>query len=124
MKKVAIREIVIKNADELSRTIKDALIQCEDTQIFISNTLFERFLKQNRSRIIWEESVVGSFHYCDKLEKAYIFTINDNNETKTVQMHFVKNCLHYTQLTFYASKGIVYRNYLKGMKIVLIISSD
>lgn len=120
MKNVVLKEITITNVDELLATIKKALIQCEDTQIFISNVLFERFIKQNRSSIIWEES----FHYCDRLEKAYIFSINDNDETKTLQMHFVENSLDYTQLTFYARKGIIYRNYLRGIKVVLIINSD
>ena len=118
------KEISISNIYELSTIIKDTLIQCMDTQIFISNTLFKRLFVENKNSIIWEEAVLNGVQYCDKVEKAFICVINDNNTTKAMQMNFVSNCLEYMHLTYFASKGILYRHYLKGMKIILIINTD
>ena len=96
----------------------------KDTQIFICDELYHRLLKTKANHIIWGESVVDSFHYCDTVEKAFLFYITDNNETHTFQMHFAGNCMGYMQLTNFATKGILYRHYLNGMKRILIITAD
>lgn len=124
MKNVIIKEKNISNIVELFVVVRKALNECKDTQIFISEKLFKRLLKENKASIIWEEDVQNSLHYSDKVERAYILRITENYETKVTQMHFVENCSNYRQLTFLAFKGIVYRHYLKGMKTILIITSD
>lgn len=124
MEKKKIKEITISNIYELLAEIKNGLTICEDTQIFISNQLLKRLLQENKNSIIWEEEVLNSFHYCDKEEKAFIIKIKINNEENTFQIHFVENCLEYVQLSYFASKGILYRHYLKGIKTILIINTD
>ena len=124
MKNVIIKEKNISNIVELFVVVKKALNECKDTQIFISEKLLKRLLKENKASIIWEEDVQNSLHYSDKVERAYILRITENYETKVTQMHFAENCSNYRQLTFFAFKGIVYRHYLKGMKTILIITSD
>ena len=124
MKNVRLKEIIVANIDELSEVIRETLIQCKDTQIFISNLLIKRLLKENKSSIVWEEEVIDNFHYSDRVEKAFIFEIKNNSGSKTSQMHFVANCSDYMQLTFFATKGIVYKHYIRAMNIVLIINTD
>ena len=124
MKNVKIIEISVTNFNEFLEVIKNALIKCKDTQFFISDALFKRLLQENKSSIIWREAVLNSFQYSDKVEKAFIFYVMDYDQMKTVQMHFVSNCLEYVHLTYFASKGILYQNYLKGMKNILIINTD
>ena len=124
MKNVNVIEISVMNFNEFLEVIKKALIKCKDTQFFISYELFKRLVQENKSRIIWRENVLNSFQYSDKVETAFIFCLMDHAQMKTVQMHFVSNCLDYVQLTFFASKGIVYQHYLKGMKNILIINTD
>lgn len=122
MERVKIKEITILNFYEFYTIIKETIIQCIDVQIFISNTLFKRLLQEDESRIIWKEDVYNSFHYCDKEEKAFILNVKENNENKTIQMHFVSSCSDYMHLTYFASKGILYQHYLRGMKMILIIN--
>ena len=124
MKNVKLKEITISNARELSNSIEKALLQCKDMQIFVADALFKRFVEENKRNIIWREWVVDSFHYSDNVEEAFIFFMKNNKEMKTFQMHVVKNCVGYRQLTFFASKGILYKHYGKGMKTILIINSD
>lgn len=124
MKNVRLEEISISNVDELSTIILKVLKQCKDTQIFISEELFKRLLKTNRHNLVWGESVFDSFHYCDEVEKSFLLYINDNGERRTLQMHFAENCTGYMHLTYYATKGILYRHYLKGMDRILIINAD
>ena len=73
MKNVILEDISISNVDELSTVIQKVLNQCKDTQIFISDELFKRLLKANKGDLIWGEAVLDSFHYCDKVEKAFLF---------------------------------------------------
>ena len=122
MKNVAIKETSISNFYELSKDVKKALSQCKDIQIFISYKLFARILQEENNNIIWEEFVFNSFHYCDKVEQAFIFSIN--NKKETIQTNFVSNCLDYVQLTYFASKGFLYHHYLNGMKQILIFDTD
>ena len=122
MENIAIREISISNLYELSKDVKKALIQCKDIQIFISNKLFARIMQEEKNNIIWEEFVFDSFHYCDKVEQAFLFSINNNKET--IQTNFASNCLDYVQLTFFATKGFLYHHYLTGMKQILIFNTD
>lgn len=124
MKNVKIIETSVTSFNEFLEVIKNALINCKDTQFFISDALFKRLLQENKRRIIWREDVLNSFHYGDKVEKAFIFCVMEHNQMKTVQMHFVSNCLDYVHLTFFASKGFLYHHYLKGLKNILIINTD
>ena len=124
MENVKVKEISVSNLNELVEVIKKALNKCKDTQYFISNTLFKRLLLENKSNIIWKESVLNSFQYCDNEEKAFLFYVKENNQIKTVQMHFISDCINYMHLTFFASKGFLYQSYLKGIKIILIINTD
>lgn len=71
MKNVQLEEITIKDTNELSTVIENVLNQCKDTQIFISDKLFNRLLKTPKSQIIWGEAVLDSIHYNDKIEKAF-----------------------------------------------------
>lgn len=121
MKNVILEEISISDITELSSIIENVLNQCKDTQIFISDTLFKRLLTANKNSLIWNDAVIDSFHYADEIEKAFLLT---NNGKKTLQMHFTKNCTNYMQLTYFATKGILYRHYLKGIKRILIINTD
>lgn len=124
MENVEIKEVPVSNLNELFEVIKEALLKCKDTQYFISDALFKRLLQENKSSIIWKESVLNSFHYCDKEEKAFLLYVMENDQMKIFQIHFVSNFLEYVHLTFFASKGILYQNYLRGMKIILIINTD
>ena len=124
MKNIKTKEISVSNLNEFLEVIKKELIKCKDTQFFISNALYTRFLIENKKCIIWSESVSNSFQYCDNVEKAFILQIKNNNETKTVQMHFVSYCIDYMNLTFFFSKGILYHQYLSGMKNIIIITTD
>lgn len=124
MKNVILEDISISNVDELSTVIQKVLNQCKDTQIFISDELFKRLLKANKGDLIWGEAVLDSFHYCDKVEKAFLFNFINNGERRTLQMHFAENCSGFMHLTYFATKGILYRHYLKGMKRILVIYAD
>ena len=124
MENIKIKETSLSNINELLEVIEKALIKCKDTQIFISKALYTRLIKENKSCIIWSESVLNSFQYCDNVEKAYILRIKNNNKMKTVQMHFVSYCTDYMHLTFFFSKGILYHHYLYGMKTIIIITTD
>ena len=122
MKEVKAKEVIVSNLNELLSVIIQTLIQCRDTKFLISNLLLNRLLQQSKNSILWEEHVLDSFYYPDGIEKAFLFYVDDN-KPKTFQMHFVKNYLGYMHLTFFASKGIIYRDCLKPKKI-LIINSD
>ncbi len=124
MKNVQLEEITIKDTNELSTVIENVLNQCKDTQIFISDKLFNRLLKTPKSQIIWGEAVLDSIHYNDKIEKAFLLYIGDDNQRQTLQMHFAKNCTGFMHLTYFATKSIMYRHYLKGMKRILVINTD
>ena len=124
MKSVILEEITIADIEELSPVIENVLKQCKDTQIFIADVLFKRLMEAYKGRLIWGEAVLDSYHYCDEVEKSFLFYTNYNNEKKTIQMHFAENCTNYKQLTYYATKGILYRHYLKGIKRILIINAD
>lgn len=124
MKNVILEEISITNIEELSIVIENSLKQCIDTQIFITGVLFKQLMKVHKERLIWGEAVLESFHYSDKVEKAFLFYIEQNNERQMLQMHFAGNCANYMHLTYFATKGLLYRHYLKGMKKILIINTD
>ena len=124
METVITKEINISNLDELFTVVTEALNKCNNTQIFISNLLISRLLKENKDNIVWEEAIVDGFYYCDTIEKAFIFSIKNNNEKKPFQMNFVEYCSDYYHLTFFASKGILYHPNLIGMETILIINSD
>ena len=124
MRCVKLNEVYISNVMEFLEFVKGTLDGCKDTQVFISEKLFARLLEENKSNVIWEEDVLGSFHYCDKVEHAFIFCFKVCNEDETYQMHFVRNSTDYLQLTNFLCKDVVYRHYLCGMKVVLVFSSD
>ena len=124
MENVKIKETPVSTFDELFEVIKEAVIKCKDTQFFISDALFKRLLQENKGSIIWEEAVLNSFQYCDNVEKAVLFCVMNNNKIRTVQINYVSDCLGYVHLTYFASKGVLYHHYLKGMKIILIINTD
>ena len=124
MKNVKLETISVSNIHELFSTIEKTLQQDKDTQIFICDVLYNRVLKAKKKHLIWGEAVVDSFHYSDTVEKAFLLNICENNKDHTFQMHFVGNCIGYMQLTFFATKGILYRHYLKGMKRIVIINAD
>lgn len=124
MKNVQIKELSVLKTNELLTIVEQSLFLCQDTQIYITDKLFTRFMEYNKGNIIWEEWVLDSFHYSSKEERAVILCLIHNDETKTLQMHFVKNSTGYMQLSFFARKGIVYQHYLKGMETILIINSD
>ena len=123
MKNVNLEIIVISNVDELFSLIERKLAHHKDIQIFIEDSLFYRLIQTHKSHIIWGESVYNGFHYCDTVEKAFLMNIHDNSKYYTLQMHFAGNCIGYMQLTYFATKGILYRHYLKGMKQILIINA-
>ena len=75
MKNVKIIETSVTSFNEFLEVIKNALINCKDTQFFISDALFKRLLQENKRRIIWREDVLNSFHYGDKVEKAFNRTV-------------------------------------------------
>ena len=124
MRYVETKELSATSMNELLMAIQKELEQCMDTQVFISALLFNRLLKKSRNSIVWEETVRDSFHYCDGIEKAFIFYMKSKAEIKTFQLHLVENNLDYLQLTFYATKGILYWHNLREMKVVLIIDTD
>lgn len=117
MKNIRLEEITIPEVNELTNVIENILFQCKNVQIFISERLYNQLLNSNKDEIIWGDAVFDSFHYCDNVEKAFMYYLDeDENEKKRIlQMHFVKNCSGYVQLTFFATKGTLYRHYLKGM---------
>lgn len=123
MRYVKLNEVSVSNVVEFLEVVKGTLAGCKDTQVFISEKLFVRLLEKNKSSVIWEEDVLGSFHYCDNVEHAFIFHFRNCNEGETYQMHFVKNSTDYLQLTNFLCKDIVYRHYLCDMKVVLVFSS-
>ena len=124
MVNIATKKVSASNIDEFVSIIKETLAECRDTQIFVSNLLFKRLLEENKSSVIWREEVLDSFHYNDKVEKASIFYIKNEKNSKTFQMHFVSNCLEYMHLSYFATKGVIYRHYVEGMKTILIITTD
>ena len=124
MKFEKIKEKIVTNIYELFTVITETIVECKSTQIFISNVLMKRLLIQDKDKIIWEEFVVDSFCYCDKIEKAIIFKFKNNYEKIIFQMNFVEDNLNYIRLTFFGSKSIYYHHYLTEMKIILIINSD
>ena len=124
MNNVLLEKISVKDFCELITIIKNVLKQCKDTQILISNDLFNRLLKANKNSIIWGEDVLDSIHYNDKVEKAFLFYVGNDSQKQMLQMHFVRNCSDYMQLTYFAIKGTIYRHYLNGMKRILIVNSD
>ena len=121
---VVLKEAAISSVNELAVVIKKNLMRCKSTQIYVSSKLMRKLLEQNRSKIVWEESIAYSAQYTEKIEKAVIFYINEKNKTETFQMHYVKDNIEYTKVCFFAGKGILYRNYDLGMKEILIICSD
>ena len=118
------QEISILNVKNLYKVIEKNLELCEDTQVFISITLYNKLLKQKYSELIWGEEVLDGTHYCDKEEKAFLMRFLDGEAIKTVQMNFVCNSLSYVQLTYFSTSDIKYRHYLNGMEKILIINSD
>ena len=124
MKNVLLEKISVKDIYELPTVFQNVLNQCKDTQIFISNELYNRLLKVDKNSIIWGEAVLDSFHYNDNVEKAFLLYIGDDSSKQTLQMHFTGNCSDYKQLSYFATKGIIYRHYLNGMDRILIVNSD
>ena len=130
MKNEIIREISINNLVELSNVIEKCIFCCKDVQIYVSAHMFKRLLEENRSSIIWQENVCEGCSCNSNNEKAFIFHIQNNNESKVAQMHFdtendeISGYLDYIHLTYYASNGNVYRHYSNGFKIRLIINSE
>ena len=84
----------------------------------------KQLLEKNKKSILWEENVLNSVQYNENIEKSIIFCIKEKNKTISFQMHYVKDNLEYIRVCFFASKGILYRNYDLGMKEILIICSD
>ena len=124
MEGIKTKEINISNINDLLNLLKKTLDECKDTQFFISNKFYNRIIQNNTHNLIWEESVIDSFIYSDTIEKAFIFSMNSEPENIQFQLHFVKNCVDYMHLTFFASKGFLYQQYLSGLKQILIITTD
>ena len=124
MRYVETKELSATSMNELLMAIQKELEQCMDTQFFISNLLFNRLVKKSKKTIIWQEKVRDSFHYCNGIEQAFIFYMKDKEETRTFQIHLVENSSDYIQLTFFATKGILYWHNLREMKVILIIDTD
>ena len=81
-------------------------------------------LEADNNSIIWREAVLDSFHYNDNVEKAFLLYIGNDSSYQTFQMNFTGNCSDYKQLSYFATKGIIYRHYLNGMNRILIVNSD
>ena len=109
---------------ELLETIIGKVMQCTDTQIYISKKLIERVIKENEKNIIWKEDVVNSFQYADNVEKSILFYIEMKNKSEVFQIHFSEDNIDFVHLSYLAGKGIMYRNYQVGMKKIIIINSD
>ena len=124
MKNVRIIEISVTDLNELCKAIKERFLNYKDMQVFISDVLFERLFQKNKSHIIWRELVLNSFVYCYGAEEAFIIRAMENNQTETVQVHFANICKGYKLLTYFASKGIVYRCYSCKMNTIVIINTN
>lgn len=124
MKSIQLEETTILGMNELLTVIENRLNECKDIQIFIAKKLFQKLLKENEDKLIWKEAVIDSFHYCNSVEKAFLVNIIKDATTQVIQLHFAENCSDFVQLTYFATKGILYRHYLKGMEKILIINAD
>lgn len=124
MNKVKFDVITISTINELLSKVKDYIERCYNTQFFISYELIKKLLNENSDIIIWKEEVTGSIFYNDYVEKAYLLYGYEQNEKKLFQIHFIKANLSYILITFFATKGIVYRNYFSSMDEIIIINTD
>lgn len=126
MSEVNIKQIVISLYDitSIPSIIIRELAENENTQFFISNALYNEFLKNSERFCIWIESVYGGFQYSDGLEKAFMFKDNLSTNNFVMQINFVSFCTNYKQITFFATKGIRYTHYSKGMDNIVIINTD
>lgn len=124
MEKVQLQTLNITSDNNIFELIKNLLSICSDSQIFISDTLLSRVLQVHKNEIIWEENVIDSFQYNNCVEKAYLFSFSRRNHAATYQIHLVKNCSDFTQIAFFATENLVYRHYLKGLKKIIILTSD
>ena len=124
MEKVQLQTLNITSDNNIFELIKNLLLLCMDSQIFISDNLLSRILQVHKNEMIWEENVIDSFQYSNCVEKAYLFSIAEKNNVSTYQIHFVKNCSDFTQIAFFATENLVYRHYLKGLKKIIILTSD
>ena len=124
MKNLKVKEASVSNINELFTVVSKTLIHSKDTQIFVSSKLFKRLLYLNKYSIIWEEAVLDSFYYQDKMEKALIINLKSKEENGIFQIHFVEYCLNYIYITYFASKNMLYQSRLKKMNTLLIINSD
>lgn len=124
MEKVQLQTVNIPSVNNIFELIKNLLLLCIDSQIFISDNLLSRILRVHKKEIIWEENVIDSFQYSNNVEKAYLFSFSRRNHAATYQIHLVKNCSDFTQIAFFATENLVYRHYLKGLKKIIILTSD
>ena len=124
MVNVVLKKVAVSSVNELVVVIKKNLMRCKSTQIYVSSKLMRKLIEQNRSKIIWEENITDSIQYSENFEKAIIFYVIERNKTETFQIHYVEDNLEYIKICFFASKGILYRNYNSAMKEVLIICPD
>lgn len=95
-----------------------------DTQIFISNNLYNELVKNIDRYLIWTEDVFGGDKYCDSVEKAFLFSKDLGNYDFVMQMNFVSHCKDFKQLTYFAMKGLRYSNCQNNMNNILIIYSN
>lgn len=92
-----------------------------NTQIFISNSLYNELVKNIERYLIWTEDVFGGMHYCDAVEKAFLFSKDLGSYDFVMQMNFAEYCNNFKQLTYFEMKGLKYTHYKKDMNNVLII---
>ena len=123
MSNVIIDEITLSrcDVDKLPYIFKNALLECKDSQIYISDRLFDEIMRKCKKFCIWAEDVYSGFLYNDGIEKAFLFYSPNSKSNITSQMNFVSNCKEFKQLTYFASEGIRYTHFLNGIKKIVII---
>ncbi|MBR0350618.1 MAG: hypothetical protein IJH76_02135 [Clostridia bacterium] len=126
MSEVKMKQIVLSLYDitSIPSIIIREISLNENTQFFISNALYQELVKNSKRFCIWVESVYGGFQYSDGLEKAFMFKENMYNNNFIMQMNFVSFSNNFKQITYFATKGIRYTHFSKGMDNIVIINSD
>lgn len=126
MKEVNVKQIYLPKNDftSLPSIIIREIAKDSDTQIFISNSIYNELLRNSEIYCIWVESIYKGFQYSDGLEKAFLFQKDKDTLFFIMQMNFVSCNNDFRQLTYFSTKGIRYSHYTKGMKNILIINSD
>ena len=98
----------IANLSDFIDTIKKTIEECRNSQILISKELINRLFYENTRYIIWNETVTDSWYLNEGVEEALLFKINQ----RMAQIHYNEVNHEYVKLTFFATKGILYRNHI------------